>query len=164
MGLCPLKLGIVAIQKNSLLRKKYMNNKLILLLSFLIIAACKHSDISEGQGANLTEASYRSSCSAEKEFGKPTGPSHYIGCVGNVNGHISFSNSVGIPELGCSVFCKKISGPCKASSQFSPAASEVAVYAGCLTKVDKHMNFSNPKEITKLGCETFCSSINSSKT
>lgn len=44
----------------------------------------------------------------------------------------------------------------KCSSQIK---EEKGQYSGCTTTVNGHVNNSNPRELTRLGCETFCSAL-----
>ena len=100
---------------------------------------------------------------------------NYVGCKTNVNGHIHISNKKGLTELGCSSFCRSLQGTNSElkSSSFSYEESgdfssshrncnaEKLVdrsgnYIGCRTDVGGHIQTSNNKSLTALGCETFC--------
>lgn len=117
---------------------------------------------------------YAGSCSSEIKLDNNN---EYIGCNTTVNGHSAFSNPKQLTRMGCETFCPSLAGvgslksnrfdfftglslnpdtlSCTANEMKDPSGN----YLGCKTVVDGHTNESNAKELTPLGCQTFCSSL-----
>ena len=94
-------------------------------------------------------------CVASKKYeNKPA----YSGCTTVVDGHENRSMGSDITEEGCKSFCS--------AAMESPSSVQVCVanfiftkkkvYTGCEAVFNGHKSFSNPQELTELGCDSFC--------
>lgn len=95
------------------------------------------------------------SCVATKKY--ETRPA-YSGCTTVVDGHENRSMGEDITEEGCKSFCSSIMEStssvqvCVANFIFT----KKRVYTGCEAVSNGHKSFSNPLEITEIGCDSFC--------
>ena len=119
--------------------------------------------------------SFADTCESKIEEDK-TGK--YIGCTATVNDHVAKSDEKQITRFGCEIFCTSLTQnelhPSKIRVEFEDeiagalskdqcSAEQIkdndGFYKGCNTNVNGHVNTSDQKELTSLGCDTFCAGL-----